>query len=512
MQLRGAVDIPADLDVAGERLIDPVIGVVTSLREVPRDAWNRRCPSWRAPRSRTTGTCRRDADPFTVASGKGMTRGAARLSAIGEAVERYGASPWDPARVVRAAADDLPAPVLSPDDLVTYRDDQYRSLPYARWHPRLVTDSVEARRLVPAAAADPTATRSLCRRSAPSWTGRFLGTTSSSTRSPPTVWLRAAPWPWRSGTRCSSSSRGMRSCWRGSAGGPGSPSTPRASGTRTCGPSPSRTGAAAWTCTWSCCRRRPPRRSPSPSPSTAGRAGSAGGGGRPRRRPAAGTCLPQGGTRGGAGPAGTPGAHAGPDTQVRLREIVSDPGLVTELDDHDLLFADPSQLPRLEFWLTAPTAPLPRPVWRGQSRRAARGHRRRPRGRWRPGRLRQSHSARSCRSGTVRLRAHAPGLQPSISAPPKPGSVTRGSAGCSGIRSSSIPIRWHEFSTRRTPSWRPPGGVAVPPQHLAVAAQHAGCRPGRRGHPAGAEGAPVGAVVPFPAAACPVAGGPPWTT
>ena len=52
----------------------------------------------------------------------GMTPEQARIGAVGEGIERYGAYPWDPGRVLRAAAKHLDGPYISPKDLVTYTD------------------------------------------------------------------------------------------------------------------------------------------------------------------------------------------------------------------------------------------------------------------------------------------------------------------------------------------------------------------------------------------------------
>ena len=47
-----------------------------------------------------------------------------------------------------------------------------------------------------------------------------------------------------------------------------------------------------------------------------------------------------------------------PKTQIRLRELLDDPHLVATIDDHDLLYASHDSLPRLGFWLEADEQPF----------------------------------------------------------------------------------------------------------------------------------------------------------
>ena len=47
-----------------------------------------------------------------------------------------------------------------------------------------------------------------------------------------------------------------------------------------------------------------------------------------------------------------------PKTQARLQELVNDPHLVATIDDHDLLYASPQSLARLGFWLDVGEQPF----------------------------------------------------------------------------------------------------------------------------------------------------------
>lgn len=76
--------------------------------------------------------------------GKGATRAGAVRSAVGEAIERYSASLWDPARLTRASLGQLGSTAFDPRWLVLYDDDRYSSpdFPFARFDEDLTLDWV----------------------------------------------------------------------------------------------------------------------------------------------------------------------------------------------------------------------------------------------------------------------------------------------------------------------------------------------------------------------------------
>lgn len=76
--------------------------------------------------------------------GKGATRAGAVRSAVGEAVERYSASLWDPARLTRASLKQLGPDGFDPRWLVLYDDAQYSrpDFPFARFDDDLTMDWV----------------------------------------------------------------------------------------------------------------------------------------------------------------------------------------------------------------------------------------------------------------------------------------------------------------------------------------------------------------------------------
>lgn len=145
-ELRGAAGSPDDLTRLRPLLVDDRTGIVRQLRRVPRDPTEPDRPVVvRAELSNHRFLASRD-EHSSTASGKGMSERAAETSALGEALERYGAAPWQPDRVVQGRAEDLPLPAITPPALVLYADEQYEHLPYRRWSDQSEIGWVEARR------------------------------------------------------------------------------------------------------------------------------------------------------------------------------------------------------------------------------------------------------------------------------------------------------------------------------------------------------------------------------
>ena len=65
-----------------------------------------------------------------MCSGKGMTVDAARVSALGEAVERYSGGCWLADELLFASRSELDGPSLDPRRLVLYRPEQYGEVRY----------------------------------------------------------------------------------------------------------------------------------------------------------------------------------------------------------------------------------------------------------------------------------------------------------------------------------------------------------------------------------------------
>jgi ribosomal protein S12 methylthiotransferase accessory factor len=115
-------------------LVGPGYGLVRSLRAVPRDTDEPATPVVYRAEIANHRLAARDEEPFAVCSGKGMTETEAVVSALGEACERYCGSRW-PAEIVRyARRTELTGPALDPAKLVLYAPEQYEAgLPYAPW-------------------------------------------------------------------------------------------------------------------------------------------------------------------------------------------------------------------------------------------------------------------------------------------------------------------------------------------------------------------------------------------
>lgn len=104
-----------------------IVRSLTRFRKAPRE------PEWpRIIRAELANSrYRRDkADAFQVASGKGMDEASARISALGEAVERYSGGIWQDEHVTRATRTALDGLALDPRTLPLYPAGAYASLPY----------------------------------------------------------------------------------------------------------------------------------------------------------------------------------------------------------------------------------------------------------------------------------------------------------------------------------------------------------------------------------------------
>jgi ribosomal protein S12 methylthiotransferase accessory factor len=75
--------------------------------------------------------------PALTGEGKGATQEDAVWSAIGEGIERYSASMWDPDQLLYAPMDDISSWAFDPRCLVLYDDEQYddSTFPFARYDP-----------------------------------------------------------------------------------------------------------------------------------------------------------------------------------------------------------------------------------------------------------------------------------------------------------------------------------------------------------------------------------------
>jgi ribosomal protein S12 methylthiotransferase accessory factor len=118
------------------RLVDRHCGIVRSLTVIRKPIGE---PEWPAIVRAELANFRYHRDKgeaFQIASGKGMDSDAARISALGEAVERYCGGIWPEEAVRRATRSELDDDSIDPRDLVLYPEAAYATLPYDRFTDR----------------------------------------------------------------------------------------------------------------------------------------------------------------------------------------------------------------------------------------------------------------------------------------------------------------------------------------------------------------------------------------
>lgn len=136
-----------DFDAIERALVSPLCGVVRILDEVPKDSSEPARPhivrAELANARFATGP-----DAFVTCSGKGMDLRSARDLALGEAVERYSSLTWPAPGALRSRRADLPGPSLDPRELVLFADHQYDALPFAPYSEDSELEWVTARSLL----------------------------------------------------------------------------------------------------------------------------------------------------------------------------------------------------------------------------------------------------------------------------------------------------------------------------------------------------------------------------
>ncbi|PYG02194.1 ribosomal protein S12 methylthiotransferase accessory factor [Georgenia satyanarayanai] len=135
-----------DFDRIAARTVSPVSGLVRVLDAVTKDVEEPELP---VVVRAELANARFQSGPegFVGCSGKGATVEAARNGALGEALERYASLTWEPDRRVSATRDALDGPSLDPRDLVLFAEDQYADLPFRPYSARTELEWVPARSL-----------------------------------------------------------------------------------------------------------------------------------------------------------------------------------------------------------------------------------------------------------------------------------------------------------------------------------------------------------------------------
>ena len=130
-QLAAEPDTQLDVDDLIEHLVSRRTGVIVDLAAASRDPSEPHLPLvWRA-RISNHAFAEETEDSHVACSGKGFTTRAAWISCVGEAVERYSAGRWSPDELVMATRAELPGDAVDPRDLVLYEPERYDDLPYA---------------------------------------------------------------------------------------------------------------------------------------------------------------------------------------------------------------------------------------------------------------------------------------------------------------------------------------------------------------------------------------------
>ncbi|MEE6295994.1 TOMM precursor leader peptide-binding protein [Georgenia wangjunii] len=147
VELAGAPTRTTDFDAIAARVVSPLAGLVRQLERIPKDVEEPEEPVVvRAQLANARFLAGEHG--FVGCSGKARSARAARDGALGEALERYAALTWGPPRTVRSTRGQLDGPSLDPRDLVLFTEDQYATLPYAPYSRATELDWVPARSLV----------------------------------------------------------------------------------------------------------------------------------------------------------------------------------------------------------------------------------------------------------------------------------------------------------------------------------------------------------------------------
>lgn len=127
--------------------VSSLCGLVRTLDRVPKDIDEPELPIIVRSELANTGFGV-GAQAFVGCSGKGSDLRAARDTALGEALERHASLTWHPAQRVAARRAELTGASMDPRDLVLFADEQYASLPYAPYEDSTVLEWIPARSLV----------------------------------------------------------------------------------------------------------------------------------------------------------------------------------------------------------------------------------------------------------------------------------------------------------------------------------------------------------------------------
>ena len=133
---------------ASHRLISASTGIIKRFGRVEKDPSEPAWPYIYYSEPANSGFAGKEAGQKLGSSGKGMSLEETQASALGEAVERYSGSRWDPAEIVYARRGELDGNSSDPRRLVLHAADQYPDLPYAPYSDETTMGWLHARSLV----------------------------------------------------------------------------------------------------------------------------------------------------------------------------------------------------------------------------------------------------------------------------------------------------------------------------------------------------------------------------
>ncbi len=136
-----------DFDAIADRAVSEVCGLIRYLDRVPKHVQEPAQPL--VVRAQLANVLYgQGEDAFVTCSGKGLDLTTARNTAIGEALERYASLAWTPDRRVTCSRAELTGPSLDPHQLVLFAPEDAERLHFARYHEELALDWVPAKSLV----------------------------------------------------------------------------------------------------------------------------------------------------------------------------------------------------------------------------------------------------------------------------------------------------------------------------------------------------------------------------
>ncbi|HWK03526.1 MAG TPA: TOMM precursor leader peptide-binding protein [Puia sp.] len=121
---------PSRLSEVLDTIVSPHTGILKSLERMPKDITEPTLPYVFVANLANHSFLPKDKYELLRCSGKGMDLKSARISAAGEAVERYSGTVYPPDEIIYRSYAELDGMALDPQRLVLYLPDQYESIPY----------------------------------------------------------------------------------------------------------------------------------------------------------------------------------------------------------------------------------------------------------------------------------------------------------------------------------------------------------------------------------------------